>query len=78
MSLRYHGGAADTEQESALKVHSEEEIFSAAPVGIRTRNLSITSPALLPTSYTGSLYLQEAQSAGMLSFVLLPLSLVFR
>ena len=25
----------------------------AAPAGIRTRNLSITSPALLPTSYAG-------------------------
>ena len=26
----------------------------AAPAGIRTRNLSITNPALLPTSYAGS------------------------
>ena len=29
----------------------EEENSLAAPSGLRTRNLSITSPALLPTSY---------------------------
>ena len=29
--------------------------FSRASAGIRTRNLSVTSPALLPTSYPGSL-----------------------
>ena len=33
------------------KVNSGEENSPAAPAGIRTRNLSITSPALLPTSY---------------------------
>ena len=38
----------------AHKVNSGEENSPAAPAGIRTRNLSITSPALLPTSYPGS------------------------
>ena len=33
-------------KESAHKVDSGEENSSAAPAGIRTRNLSITSPAL--------------------------------
>ena len=40
---------------SAHKVNSEDENAPVAPVGIRTRNLSITSPALLPTSYPGPL-----------------------
>ena len=40
--------------ESAQKVNSGEENCPAAPVGIQTRNLSITSPALLPTSYPDS------------------------
>ena len=40
------GGGKDTEEESAHKVDSGEESSPAAPVGIRTRNLSITSPAL--------------------------------
>ena len=39
-------------KESAQKVNSREENSPAAPAGIRTRNLSITSPALLPTSNT--------------------------
>ena len=43
----------DTELESADKVDSGEENSPAAPAGIRIRNLSITSPALLPTSYLG-------------------------
>ena len=38
----------DTEQESTYKVNSEKEHSPAAPAGIRTRNLSITSPAILP------------------------------
>ena len=33
-------------KESALKVNSGEEISPAAPAGIRTRNLSITSPTV--------------------------------
>ena len=36
-------------KESAHKVNSGEENCPAAPAGIRTRDLSITSPALLPT-----------------------------
>ena len=36
----------DTEQESAYKVNSGEEISPGASAGIGTRNLSITSPAL--------------------------------
>ena len=39
-------GGTDTEWESAQKVNSGEENVSAAPAGIWTRNLSITSPAL--------------------------------
>ena len=39
---------------SFCNVNSGEEHSPAAPVGIRTNNLSITSPALLPTSYPGS------------------------
>ena len=38
-------------KESALKVNSGEEISPAAPAGIRTHNLSITSLALSPKSY---------------------------
>ena len=49
--LRKHGGGTDTEKVSAHKVNSGEENSPAAPAGIRTRNLWITSPALLPTSY---------------------------
>ena len=52
---RNTGGGTDTEKESAHKVKSGEGNSPAAPAGIRTRNLSITSPALLPTSYSGSL-----------------------
>ena len=40
---------------SALKVNSGEENSPAAPAGIQTRNISIASPALLPTSYPGPL-----------------------
>ena len=36
----------DTERESTHKVSSGEENPPATPAGIRTRNLSITSPAL--------------------------------
>ena len=36
------------------KVNPGEENSPAAPAGIRTGNLSITSPALLPTNYPGS------------------------
>ena len=36
----------DTEKESAQKVDPGEENSPAAPAGIRTRDLSITSPAL--------------------------------
>ena len=39
------------------KVDSGEGNSPAAPAGIPTRNLSITGPALLPTSYPGSLLL---------------------
>ena len=52
--LRLHGVGTDTEQESVHKVDSGAENSPAAPAGIRTRNLSITSPALSPTSYPGS------------------------
>ena len=41
-------------RESAHKVDSGEENSPAAPARIRTRNLLITSPELLPTSYPGS------------------------
>ena len=44
----------DTKSESAHKVNSGEENPPAAPAGIRTRNLSITSPVLSPLSYPGS------------------------
>ena len=40
------GGAAVTESESAHKVDHGEENSPAAPAGIRTRNVSITSRAL--------------------------------
>ena len=46
-----HGGGSDTEQESEHKVKPGEENSLAAPAGIRTRNLSIRSPALLLASY---------------------------
>ena len=39
-----HGGGSDTEQESEHKVKPGEENSLAAPAGIRTRDLSITSP----------------------------------
>ena len=38
------------------KLNLEKKFFSAAPAGIQTRNLSITSSALLQTSYPGSLH----------------------
>ena len=46
LPLQLQGGGTDTEQESARKVNSGEENSPAAPAGILTRNLSITSPAL--------------------------------
>ena len=46
VALRQLGGGTDTEEESAQKVNSGEENSPAAPAGTRTRNLSITSPAL--------------------------------
>ena len=52
--LREHGGGTNTELESAHEVNSGEEKSPAAPAGIRTRNLSITDPALLSTTYPGS------------------------
>ena len=44
--LRWRGDGTDTGEESAHKVNSGEENSPAAPAGIRTGNLSITSPAL--------------------------------
>ena len=38
-------------QESAQKVDPGEENSPAVPAGIRTRDLSITSPVLYPLSY---------------------------
>ena len=57
--LWLHGGGTDSEYESAHKVNSGEENPPAAPAGIRTRNLSITSPAFLPTSCPGSKYMTD-------------------
>ena len=45
----------DTKQESAHKVKSGEENSLATPAGVRTHNLLIMSPVLLPTNYPGSL-----------------------
>ena len=45
-------GGTDTEEESAHKVNSEEENSPTTPAGIQT-HFSITSLALLPTSYPG-------------------------
>ena len=55
--LRQHRGGTDTKWEQAHKVNSEEENSPATPARIRTRNLSIASLALLPTSYPGSIIL---------------------
>ena len=44
-------GVQRTSSKTAHKVNSGEENSPAAPAGTRTRNLWITSPALLPTSY---------------------------
>ena len=44
-------------EESAQKVNFGKENSPAAPVGTRTRNLSITNPALLPRSHHGSMLL---------------------
>ena len=46
-------GGTDPEWESAHKVNSGEDNSAAAPAGIQTCKLSITSPTLLPTSYPG-------------------------
>ena len=43
-------GVEQTRNESAHKVNSGEENSSAAPAGIWTCNLSVMSPAFLPTS----------------------------
>ena len=45
----------DTAEVSAHKVNSGDENAPVVPVRIWTRNLSITSPALLPTSYPSPL-----------------------
>ena len=44
--LPQHMGGTDTKQESAHEVNSGEENSPAAPAGIRTGDLSITSPTL--------------------------------
>ena len=46
-------GGTGTELESADKVNFGEKNSPAAPAGIKTHNLSIASPALLPASYPG-------------------------
>ena len=54
---RYTGmERAPNKSQLVHKVDSGEENYLTAPAGIRTHNLSITSPALLPTSYPGSLF----------------------
>ena len=50
--LQLHGGRTDTKQESVHKVNSGEENSPDSSAGIQTRNLSIMSLALLPTSYS--------------------------
>ena len=50
----HHGSVAVVYRSVRVSVNSGEEISSAAPAGVPTRILSITSPALLPTSYLGS------------------------
>ena len=65
------GGETDTKQESAHNVDSGEENSPAAPAGIRTRNLSITSPALSPTSYPGSIFRLQMLTYPALSFCVL-------
>ena len=52
--LRQHAGETNTEEESAYRVDFGEENSPVAAARIRTRNLSITSPALLSTSYPDS------------------------
>ena len=42
-------------------MNTGEENSPAAPAGIRTRNLSITSPVLLPTSYFGSTNIHQTE-----------------
>ena len=58
MSFTCHCGNTGVERtpnkEPAYKVDSEEENYPAAPAGIRTRNLSIASPAFQPISDPGS------------------------
>ena len=48
-------GVERTPNESAHNVVPGEENSPAVPAGIGTHDLSITSPALLPTSYPGNL-----------------------
>ena len=51
---RGNTGVERIPNKSARKVNSEKENSPASPARIRTRDLSITSPALLPTRYLGS------------------------
>ena len=62
MPLRSHGGGTDTEQGSAHKVNSGEENSTAAPAEIRTRNLSITSPAFYKQAILPYVYKAENDS----------------
>ena len=62
-----------TPKESAHRVNSGAKNDLADPTGIRTCNLSITSPALLPTSYPGyhisrSVYLEIRRTLSAISF----------
>ena len=50
VSLRQHGNGTDTDYKSAYKVNSGEEHSTAASTGIRTRSLSISSPALIASA----------------------------
>ena len=45
-------------------MNTREENSPANPAGIRTRNLLIMRPALLPTSYPGCQYVCSNQSGG--------------
>ena len=44
------------------KLTLEKKNSPAASAGIRTRNLSITSPALLPTNYPGVVHRSKAEN----------------
>ena len=49
--LRWHGAERDTQRESAQNVNSGEDESLTAHAGVRTRNLSITSPTLYRLFY---------------------------